>query len=59
VINKVISSNILYFQLVAVGKQIPLCVLSFLAIVKLAWILMIYYFVTSITCFYKLCREKK
>lgn len=27
-------------------------------IVKIAWILMIYYFVGSITCFYKLCREK-
>lgn len=54
----VISSNILYFQLLAIGKQIPLGFLSLLAIMKLAWILMIYYFVGSITCIYKLCREK-
>lgn len=42
-INMVISNTILYFYLVAVGKQIPLSALNFLAIVKLAWIWMFSY----------------
>lgn len=42
-----------------VGKLIPLCVLSFLAIVELAWILIIDYLVGATPWFYKFSREKK
>jgi len=55
----VVSSNILSFQLMTVGKQIPLRVLSFLAIVELAWILIIDYLVGATPWFYKFSREKK